>query len=244
MGMSLESLFVGLFAFLPGFLCSSVRSVFTKEESSTTAAWTVTSVLISLAMNAVSFVVYIWLFGPAFDSSDSIQEISSGVASLSVSTIVDYLCLVYIFAFAWGLITGLARHYSLRHLAFLYRLTPIAPERDVFHRTLGQLFRTKDNMAKRGNNDQLVPWLKIDAGNRVMFGRLRSSNNVIHQDKPIEVYLAPAFSIENSSLVPHSGGNGASSAGFYLRIRPEQVIEIFSARADWRPDLLGSANHQ
>jgi len=242
--MNLESLLVGLFALLPGFLSSAVRSVFATEESSTTAAWTVTSVLTSLVLNAFSLVPCFFLVGPPLDFSDSIQDISSGVASLSGWTVLTYLGVVYFLALAWGLTSGLARHYSPRHLAFLNHLTPIAPEPDVFHRSLGKVFRTKENMAKRGKDEQLVPWLKIDAGNRVVFGRLQTSNTRIHQDKPIEVYLAPAFSNESSSLVPHSGGDGASSVGFYLRIRPEQVIEIFSAREDWRPDLRGPANHQ
>ena len=34
----------------------------------------------------------------------------------------------------------------------------------------------------------------------------------------------------------YAGEDGAEFVGLYLRIMPDQVIEVFSARADWRPD--------
>ncbi len=234
--LKLEPLIVGIFAILPGFLSAAVRSILVSGKGTTTAEWTVTSIVTSLFLNAFALTVWFLIIGQAVDLSKSVGEIGTQVSAAPASMVAIYLAVLYGFALVWGAVSGLARQYSPRHIAFLTRLTPISPEPDVFHLALGERFRTKKNLAKRGQNDQQVPWLKLHSDTGVILGRLRSSSVKIERDKPFEVYLEPAYTVENGVLTPIDREDGAEFVGLYVRLKPENTLKVFTARADWVPD--------
>ena len=234
--LKLEPIIVGIFAILPGFLSAAVRSIFVPDKGTTTAEWTVTSVVTSLFLNAFALAVFFLYMGQADDLSKSVEEIRTQISDMPASTVGIYLAVLYLVALLWGAVSGLAREYSPRHIAFLNRLTPISPKPDVFHLALDRRFRTKENLAKHGQNDQQVPWLKLRSDTGVILGRLRSSSVNIELDKPFEVYLEPAYTVVNGVVTPIDNEGGAGFVGLYVRIKPENTLKVFTARADWVPD--------
>lgn len=235
MEISFEALTVGLFALLPGFVSSSIRSMLAATERSTTASWTVGSIVAALFFNAVVSLGFVVSRLVDIDLDDSIRTIQAELPDLAVSTVLLYLALIYAVALAWCIVTGFLSHLAPQRLLFLARLTPVSPEPTVLTQALAERFRTPTNLARRGSGHMQVPWLKIGTETGTLLGRLRHSSRLFDAHEAFEVFLGPVYRIEQGKMKSITCGIGLQFEGIYTRVRPEQLVEIYAADETWQP---------
>ncbi len=235
MDINLEALAVGLFALLPGFVSSSIRSMLAATEQSTTASWTVGSIVASLFLNALVALGFVYFHLVDIDLNSSIRTIQENLPDLTVRIVLYYLALLYVLAVAWGMAMGFLRHWAPRRLMFLANLSPVSPEPNVFTQALAERYRSRENLAKRGKENMQVPWLKMCTSSGVIFGRLRHSSHRWDADKSFEIFLSPVYRIEQDEAKPMANNANLRFEGLYARVLPEQQIEIFSADESWQP---------
>jgi hypothetical protein len=187
-----------------------------------------------LVLNAVVLPLFIIRVIP-FDLGQSLSGLKGSLGSVSVGRVLAFLALLYLVAIAWGLVSGALAGYAPRILAYRLRLTPVSPVPNVFNDMLGALVRTPENLRLRGTPAQAVPWLRLQRPNGAIVGRIARGSVDFDVDAPIEVFLSPTFRITVAGTVPWSALDGAVHQGVYLRVRAEDIVEVFTARADWLP---------
>lgn len=236
MDLSLENIAIALFFILPGFISAAIRNMARPGAAESVGDWVVTSVVASLVLNAI-VVAGLVLKGWALDFHQSIPKVIEALKDYEAEAAVWYVAILYGLAVAWGILSACLWHWRPRSLAFLLRLTPVMPDDDVFNPTFEELFRTSKDAKKLIPDQRPVPWLRIHLEHMTIFGRMQTSSVTIEQDKPFELYLEPAFAIDDNGTQLFTNIDGAHHKGVYLRIEPDKVMEIFSAPASWRPPI-------
>jgi len=77
--------------------------------------------------------------------------------------------------------------------------------------------------------DRPFTWIKIHSNNgmgMVIFGRLRHASSIIEQDKPIELFLKPAYEIHKDQLSQLSC-MGRQADGIYVRVGTADIVEFY-----------------
>lgn len=235
-----EDLLIAVFGILPGFVSSAIRQTFAPAESSSAGEWVARSMVASMTFNLVAAIIFSLCFLPEFFSG-KVGEIDVSLRDMPRWGVLVYLGVLYGLAIAWGAIAGLNADLAPRLLVYRLRLTPISPTSNVFNAVLERLVRTRENLRLRGKPALLVPWLRVERADKVVIGRLTSGTVAFDLDKPIEVFLSPAVVLKDGSAVEREtlANDGRQLRGLYLRVRPEDVVEIFTARADWRFSDIG-----
>jgi hypothetical protein len=235
-----EDLLIAVFGVLPGFVSSAVRQTIAPVGSSSAGEWVARSMVASMAFNLVAAVIFSACFLPDFFSG-KVGEIEVSLHDMPRWGVLVYLGVLYGLAIVWGATAGLNAGLSPRLLAYRLRLTPISPTSNVFNAVLENLVRTRENLQLRGKPELQVPWLRVERADKVVIGRLMSGTVGFKLDQPIEVFLSPALVLNDGSASKREilVNDGRQLRGLYLRVRPEDVVEIFTARADWRFSDIG-----
>lgn len=243
MDVSLEPLIVGLFAVLPGFVSAAVRAAIAPGVRASTGEWVAGSVVGSLFLNVLALSGFLPM-GP-FDLEQPVGTVGVPLGKVPVRLALLYLLVLYALAVAWGVISGLLTNYAPRALTHRLRLTPVSPARNVFNDSIERLVRTAANRMLQGDPSQQVPWLRVQRDQTGIVGRLRRGSVDFDVDKPIEVFLSPAFPISVTDLIPWPPLVGARHEGVYVRLISSDIVEVFTARADWlpRPTETGPPPH-
>lgn len=234
MDIGLESLIVGLFALLPGFVSAGVRNILAPRVSQSPAGWAIGSIVTSLFFNAVILAGVLALHLAELDLSAPAAKLDEALKALPVGTVALYLSALYVLALAWGVVAGLLDEYAPQRLVYLTRLSPVSPETPVFTLAFSEIFRTSENLAKRGTGEMVVPWLRIDTEAGPVVGRLRFSSFVI--DENCEVFLEPARYLRDADAAVPCPADQLTRRGLYLRLTKDRVVEVFSAGENWKPE--------
>jgi hypothetical protein len=246
MSFTFESLIIAIIAVLPGFIGAAVRATLKPGDSPSAGEWVAGSIVSSLALNALAFFLYIFFVG-GIDLNRPIVELQTQFGALAARSALGYVGLLYALALIWGLVSGLSdERFTLRVLAYRLRLTPISPTPSVFIDVLERLVGSKENRRLRDHPAQQVAWLRVQRDDKIIQGRLRKSSVRFAVSEPIEVYLAPAYIFEAGVIIDRDDGipDADTSRDLYLRIRPEDIVEILVAPASWRPVAPHSSQAQ
>jgi Family of unknown function (DUF6338) len=222
---------------LPGFISAAVRATLKPGDSPSAGEWVAGSIVASLFLNASAFFLYLFLVG-GIDLNRPLAELQIEFGGQTGKSALIYVGLLYALALAWGLASGFADEgLTLRVLAYRLRLTPISPTTTVFIDVLERLVGGKDNRRRRGDPDQQVAWIRVRRDNRIIQGRISKSSVRFAVSEPIEVYLQPAYIFDTGAIIERDDRrpDADKSSGIYLRLRPEDVVEISVAPASWRP---------
>jgi hypothetical protein len=235
MDVSLEALIVGLFAVLPGFVSAAVRAVIAPADRSSTGEWVAGSVVASLSLNALVLIGFLPAAG--FNLGQPVAGVAKTLGQVPVRLVVEYLVALYVLALGWGVVSGFLAEYAPRALAHRLRLTPVSPTPNVFNDTIEKLVSTAENRKRRDDPARPVPWLRVQREKTAVVGRLRRGSVDFEVDKPVEVFLSPAYRSGPEGPLPWPPLAGAEQHGIYLRLLPNDIAEVFTARADWTPQL-------
>jgi hypothetical protein len=237
MSFSLENLIVVIIAVLPGFVSAAIRATLKPGQSPSAGEWVAGSIVASLFLNALAFVLFIGLFR-SIDLGKPLSQLKPQFSALAGWTTLYYLACLYGLALIWGFVSGLSGdRFELRVWAYRLRLTPISPETSVFVDVLRQLIGGKDNRALGDDPKRQVAWLQIHRDGKLIQGRIRKSSIRFGVNDPIEVYLFPGYVFAGGAIIQRADGSHDTSQkrGLYLRLRPEDIADILVAPASWSP---------
>lgn len=237
MSFSLENLIIAVIAVLPGFVSAAIRATLRPEQRPSAGEWVAGSVVASLFLNALAFVLFVFLFR-SIDVGKPLSELKTQFAALDGRTTLYYLACLYALALLWGFANGLAgEQFELRVWAYRLRLTPISPETSVFVDLLRQLVGSKENRRLGDDPRRQVAWLRIRRDGKLIQGRIRKTSIRFGVGDPIEVFLSPGYVFDGGAVIDRAGAmpDAASVRGLYLHLRPEDVAEILVAPASWSP---------
>ncbi len=235
MDVSLEGLVIGVFAVLPGFLAAAIRAVTARPQHVSTGDWLAGSVVASLVLNALVFGLFA-IFSPVVELDRGIGTLGDAFGGISGWLALEYLAALYGAAIGWGFVSGLAADYAPRALAYRLRLSPVAPAPNVFSDSIDRLVGSRDNRRLAGQPAQQVPWLLIRREKATVLGRLRRGSVDFAVDEPFEVFLEPArVTCAPGAADAAADDPAAAPAGVYMRILPEDVVEVLTAPASWDP---------
>jgi hypothetical protein len=237
MSFTFESLIVAIIAILPGFVSSAVRATLRPGHRPSAGEWVAGSIVASLVMNALAFVLFIFFSG-AIELALALEDMHAQFAALPGWTALGYVGVLYVLALLWGLVSALAsERYAPSVLAYRLRLTPVSPSTNVFIDVLEQLIGGAENRQLRGKPNQQVAWLRVRRDSKVIHGRIRKSSVRFSVNEPIEVHLQPAYIFEGGIAIqrPDRAPDADQQRGIYLRVRPEDIVEIMITPASWTP---------
>lgn len=224
MDLGIENILVAFFFVLPGFISAAIRRAIQPGHQETVAEWVVTCVIASLTLNAILLALLIpFGGGPLF--ATSITDVQEKLKTFTLQSTAFYVGGLYLLAISWGIASGLLWRWRPRQLAFLWRLTPIMPDDDVFTPMLEELCVRRD----------VVVWMRIFRERETILGKIEITSVTIEQDKPIELHLKPAYIIPSGATSPISAVATTNNGGLYLRLGIEDVTELFTTDPTWTP---------
>jgi Family of unknown function (DUF6338) len=233
MEFTLEGFFIATLGILPGFFLSLVKTIINPEgEKAKIEEWLATSILASLGLNLVVAALFV-LFVIPIDLNKDVDHLVKQLQGQKLVVLLWYAGSLYLAALVLGVLSSLKADWRLGVLVYRWRLTPISPVPNVFNDTLEFAFRRSANLRLRGRPEQMVPWIRLRRTKVVVVGRLRRSSVRFDVDKPVEVFLSPAYIFEDSTI----RGTGLPN-GVYLRVLATDVVEILSAPASWIPERI------
>ncbi len=246
MQVGLEAFWVLLFLVLPGFVAAlaaavvrRIRDAGAPAEPRSAAAIIASGLVVSVLANAGALPIFAWSKAE-FGLELTWSQLAAQLATLRLSEGFAYLGLLYGIATLAGLGYGLI---NVKHLhALLYALgrTDISPERDVWTTALTEIFEDPASAARRHFAGRpFVLWLLVQDGEAAgppYLGRLAHSSARISREKPIELYLDPAYRLEDGTPRRVVPGPAALPVGLHLRLRPESRVEVFATPEDWTPE--------
>lgn len=238
MEFSLEGLIIAVFAILPGFVSGAVRLQLDPTEKAATGEWVAVSIVTSIVLNGVIFLPFV-MFGHWIDFGRAVQDLGAQLGVISGWQALAYLGVLYLLAIVWGILSALIgagqRH---RLLGYRFRLTPVSGLPNTFIDAIDSLVSTRANRRLRGDAAQQVPWLRVLRSDLTILGRMTKSSDQFALSEPPEVFLDPAYIFNNRTVAPRENDVDYPAGifkGLYLRLKPEDVVEVLVARADWTP---------
>lgn len=264
MEISVEGWVLGVLVVLPGFVAAAVRAAIVPEETAPYGEWIAGSIVSSLVLNAVAFLVALlatqiwWGFMPdlaRIELAKPVGEIAGLLQSVSGNSTVCYVIILYGLAVLWGVASGvLSLSVSLRWFAFHLRLTPVSPAPNVLPDVLEHLAamekgarkESRKKAGERSKSEPLVHWLRIKRDNLVILGQLKTSNVKFSLEQPVELFLSPAHLYENGAAVerPEAVDYDGHLRGLYVRLLPLDLVEILITGPDWVPAKSLTASDQ
>jgi hypothetical protein len=226
MNIGLQQLAVALIMLVPGFIATSIQKAFAPRRFSSDLHWTVSSLMIALILNLVVLFPFILIWRPKVFGF-TLKAVSQ-IDDITITVVLIYVLILYAVAIALGALLGFFPKLRLRAVLNSAGLTGFAQDPSVWDRIF----------SKRRPPDRPITWLCLRLGDgHVLLGHLRHSSEYIDMDKPFEVYLEDPYEWKDKHwirLETHS--LGARADGIYTRILPEQVVEFYFAKKDWKPD--------
>lgn len=225
MSIDLQQAFIALILLVPGFIVTSMHRGFKTKIFSSQFEWFVSSILHSIFLNLVTI-------GAAINfidvSSYSVKDAELKLKDIGLIDVYYYFILLYVFALLWGILSGKFQSLGLRAMANKIGLTPYGEHSSVWDR----LFE------KQVPDNAQAIWVSTTIDNNVhILGRLRHSSETVIQDKPIELYIAPYYVLENGNLnVPSLPDSGGVSNGIYLKLTDEKNIKFYFKADSWMPE--------
>lgn len=227
MEFTLEGLVLAIVAILPGFVRTAARQVIAPETERDTADWVAGSIVGSLVLNAVMLPVFVVYFH-SLDLTKDIGSIKQAVLAVSGWRVLGYLGALYGLAVVSGLLAGAFAAYSPRELAYRLRLTPISPASNVFNDVL-------DDLMRRASRPRPAPWIRVRRKDTLILGRLNNSSVDFDVDKPIEIFLDRVTLQRRGTLLLREPNIEERFQGLYLRLLPDDLVEILLAPPEWDP---------
>jgi hypothetical protein len=223
MEFTFEGFLIGVLGVFPGFLSSWVCAVVSNEpDDLETEKWIGTSIVTSMLLNAfVAFVFVSFILPIELDTTT--ESFLTKVSELHINYLLCYGLALYVSAGALGVFQAYAP--SVGGLLHRLRLTPVSPTPNVFCDTLEKKLYIRQ-MRERDDckPDQIVPWIYLHRQELDVVGRLQLSSVKFDVDKPVEVFLSPV-SVWTTSTYREL------QDGMYMRVLPEDVVQILSAKA-------------
>lgn len=235
MDIGIEALATATFLLLPGFVAASLFGVLSGKPAASGVQVTLYSLIASLVLFAVAMVALLLFDEIKVDLDAPASEIIVAAKSLPTVSILKLFVAMLVTAVFWGSATGLMSRYALGNLLYNARLTPIAPEENVFTQIMSERYRTRENLKKRSCGQMDVPWLRITGENRYIFGRLQQGSIRISPDEPFEIYLSPCYQKDLNETKDEDLCKDLSFEGTYCHILPSDQVEVFTAKMDWTP---------
>lgn len=236
MDIGFEALVTAVFLLLPGFLAASLFGLLSGQPRSSSVQVTLYSLIASLALFVAALSVLLFKGVVAFDLDAPVEELIDNSKKLPMSSVLQLFAAMMFGAVVWGVGTGLLSRFSLARFLYSARLTPVAPEDNVFTQVLSEIYRTRDNLAKRRCGQMKVPWLIISGENISVFGRLQQGSVRIAANEAFEVYLSPCYRLNADQSLAEKPWQSLSIEGLYCHIQPGDQVEILTAQMDWKPD--------
>jgi hypothetical protein len=234
MEFTLEGFSIATLGILPGFFLSLVKTNINPEGETGVKIeeWLGTSILASFVLNLVVGLLFL-LFVIPVNLHQNFESLVKQLNDQQFILLLWYGGALYLIALVLGIASSLKANWRPRALAYKWRLTPISPARNVFNDTLESMFDRRRNLRLRDQPEQMVPWIRLRRTEVMVIGRLQKSSVRFEVDKPVEVFLCPAYIFEAITI------NGISSPdGVYLRVLASDVVEILSAPASWIPQRV------
>ena len=221
MSINFEQLVVCLIFLVPGFISTTTEKIFQPRRFESSYSWTASSLLRSIGLNVfgISILLSLSRFGviSSVIFSSKIEDVSAIITKLSLDDVFSYIIGLYIFSVIWGMFIGIFPKLTLRAQANRLKLTSLGRHSSVWR-------RIRDEQRPR---DRPHTWIKMHSKNgKVIFGRLRHSSSIIHQDKPVELYLKPVYEILENRLCL-LGYMGQQADGIYVRLGTEDIVEFY-----------------
>jgi hypothetical protein len=221
MSINLEQLIVGLVFLVPGFISTTAEKIFQPLRFESAYEWTSSSLVRSIGLNVLGITVLLCLswagFVPSEIFSSNIETFNNVVKRLPLSSVLSYILWLYIVSAIWGSLIGIYPKLTLRSQANRLKLTSLGSHDSVWRR-IKEIQRPEDRP---------VTWIKISLINgKVIFGRLRHASAIIEQDKPVELFLKPAYEVHNDNL-RQLRCMGQQTDGIYLRLGTADIVEFY-----------------
>ena len=227
MSVNLQQLLVALVMLVPGFIVTRIQRGFRPTRFPSQFEWFVSSILHGVVLNAALLFAVLW-FVPDYRST-TLLDASEKLQKLSVQGAVFYLTVLYLFAVAWGAVSGRFSFLELRAITNRLGLTPYAEHSSVWARIFD----------KQVPANRSAIWIRFDGDDGAQcLGRLRHSSEVVELDKPIELYLSPlyVFSDESESWdISRLSKTGEKSDGCYMRLTSDSAAQFLFREQDWAP---------
>lgn len=237
MDIGFEALITAVFLLLPGFIAASLFGLLSGQPRSSGVQITLYSLVASLILFVAALSALLFKGVIVFDLNTSVSEAVNQSKELPILSVFQLFATMIFGAALWGTATGLLSRFSLARFLYNARLTPIAPEDNVFTQVLSEIYRTRENLARRSCGQMDVPWLLITGENTSIFGRLQQGSIQIAANEAFEVYLSPYYQINVDESSVEKPWTKLPKEGLYCHIQPGDQVEIFTARMGWKPDL-------
>ena len=227
MNIDLQQILVSLFLLVPGFISTGILKSVLPKKYDTDFQWVVSSLLISVILNAA--LIFIILPLGIFSVDTKISEISTLAKTLNLADLGLYILILYGLATVWGTLSGLFPILGIRSFLNRFKLVPYARNPSVWNRVF----------EVRRPSDRPVTWLKYEINGRIFLAHLCHSSTHIDMDKSFEVYVDKVHVYESSKWIPLSlmpSTDMILCDGMYLRLLPERFIELYFTTSEWNPN--------
>ena len=228
MSLTFEALLVALVAILPGFLAISINATIRRKQKPTGGQLVGHSLVGSAVFNAIALVIILLLDIPLVEPNSSATELPDVLAQLPLADVLLYLFGLYGLALIVGAVIGLGHEaYPLRKLRSLRMLSddPLMP---LIH----------DILNTQIVGPEQVLWVKLRRGECDIIGIPAQFRYLEDADMSSELLLFPAYERIDHDFERLRVPAGATSMGAHLRIKPEDVLEVFRAPKTWAPGGL------
>ncbi len=223
MSLSLEEFVIAILFLVPGFLETSARRAFRPKEFDSEFERVVSSLVFSLALNTPALIVAL------LASRQEAGEFAAWLQSVRTPWLGVYLIFIYVAALGIGTLRGAFPGLGLRKMWNRLGVTQY-----------GDVTAVWDEVFEKHQPEHTKPWLWVRSKDTPpVFGRLRQSSALVHQDKPIEVVLKPCYRLENGRLDPVVDGAGCEVA-MYRRLGEADVVEFHFMPENWQPHSEGA----
>ena len=227
MDINVQQLLVSLFLLVPGFISTEIQKSYSPKKYETDFQWVVSSLLISLVINAM--LIFIILLFSEFRIDTKLSEVSSLDDEISLFTVGIYVFLLYGFSVLWGILSGAYPLFGLKAFLNHFGIVPYAHNPSVWDR----IFEV------RRPKERPVTWVKFNQCNEVYLAHLCHSSSHVEMDKSFEIYVDRVHRHECNKWVPYGFGQNSDHIpcdGVYFRITPESFIELYFQNINWDPD--------
>jgi hypothetical protein len=221
MSIDVEQLIVGLIFLVPGFISTSTQRLFQPRQFESAYQWTSSSLIRSIILNLLGVLAIGGLSGvgwiPAEIHSLTITHIKKSIIELPFVYLLMYVTVLYLFSAITGAISGIFPQLSIKALVHLLGLTSLGRSESVWRGI---------KVEERPENRQIT-WIKIYFHEgKTLLGRLKRASAIVEQDKPIEIYLKPAYEVHEDQLNQLTC-MGRQADGVYARLQGSDVVEFY-----------------
>ncbi len=221
MSIDVEQLIVGLVLLVPGFISTSTQRLFQPRQFESTYQWTSSSLIRSIILNLLGILVIAGTARVAWIPSEILSfttiHIKKSIIELPFVYMLIYVTGLYLFSAITGLISGIFPQLTIKALVHKLGLSSLGRSESVW-RGIKVDERPKDRQ---------ITWVKIYFHEgKTVFGRLKRASAIVEQDKPIEIYLKPAYEVQNDQLNQLTCMEQQAD-GVYARLQGADVVEFY-----------------